>query len=266
MADSCAETTTAMTPPDTSPIGTDPSPTGARERRTGAAIHLLTASGAVAGFAALQAVIRGDIRASLLWLIVCQVLDGLDGPIARKFEVSTHAPNVDGHILDLIVDYVTCVIVPVELIFRLDLLPRDWILALSAAIILTSALWFSRTDQETSDDWFNGFPAAWNIVIPTFIILDVGKNWASAITIVLCAAQLTSVKIPHMTKVRAIRPLTMTIVVIYLADLTWLSAIYPNDPKWAMAILLIGPIYIAMISIWRTWFSRRSVFGLRIAS
>ncbi len=266
MADSYVETTTAMTPPDSSPSGADRTPTGARERRTSAAIHVLTASGAVAGFVALQAAIRGDIRASLLWLIVCQVLDGLDGPIARKFEVSTHAPNVDGHILDLIVDYVTCVIVPVQLIFTLDLLPRNWTLVLSAAIILTSALWFSRTDQETSDAWFNGFPAAWNIVIPTFIILDTGQNWATAITIVLCAAQLTSIKIPHMTKVRAVRPLTMTIVVIYLANLTWLSATYPDGPKWAMAILLLGPIYIATISIWRTWFSHRTIFGLRIAS
>lgn len=254
-----------MIPSSSPPAGNQVS-TSTRERRTGAAIHVLTASGAVAGFAALQAAIRGDIRAALLWLIVCQVLDGLDGPIARRFEVSTHAPNVDGHILDLIVDYVTCVIVPVELIFRLDLLPRDWILALSAAIILTSALWFSRTDQETPDAWFNGFPAAWNIVIPSFIILDTGKNWATAITIVLCAAQLTSIKIPHMTKVRAIRKLTLTIVVVYLADLTWLSAIYPERPRWALAILLLGPIYIAAISIWRTWFSHRAIFGYRITN
>ena len=266
MASSCPETTTAMTPPNPPPSGADQTPSGARERRAGAAIHVLTASGAVAGFVALQASIRGDIHSALLWLIVCQVLDGLDGPIARRFEVSTHAPNVDGHILDLIVDYVTCVIVPVELIFRLELLPRHWILPLSAAIILTSALWFSRTDQETPDAWFNGFPAAWNIVIPTFIILDTGKNWATAITIVLCASQLTSIKIPHMTKVRAIRPLTLSIVVIYLADLTWLSATYPDGPNWALAILLLGPTYIAMISIWRTWFSHRAIFGLRIAS
>lgn len=253
-----------MAASDITPIGAEQTPSENRLRRTGAAIHVLTASGAVAGFAALQAAIRGDIRASLLWLIVCQILDGLDGPIARKFDVSTHAPNVDGHILDLIVDYVTCVVVPVELIFRLDLLPHRWILVLSAAIILTSALWFSRTDQETSDAWFNGFPAAWNIVIPTFILLDTGKNWATAITIALCAAQLTSIKVPHMTKVRAIRPLTMTVVIIYLADLTWLSAIYPDGPRWAMAILLIGPIYIFKISIWRTWFSHRSIIGLRI--
>jgi len=54
--------------------------------------------------------------------------------------------------------------------------------------------------------------------------------------------------------------------VIYLANLTWLSAVYPDSPSWAMVILLLGPIYTAMISIWRTWFSNRTIFGLRITS
>ena len=235
-----------------------------RLRHAGTAIHVLTASGAIAGFISLQAAIRGDIRSALLWLVVCQVLDGLDGPIARKLDVTTHAPNIDGHILDLIVDYVTCVIVPVQLIFRLNLLPHRWTLIIGATIILTSALWFARTDQETSDSWFNGFPAAWNIVVPTFIILDTGRVWAAIISIGLCGLQLTHIKFPHVIKVRALRPATYTVVVIYLVALTVLSATYPNGPRPFLYILLIGPIYIAAISIWRTWLSHRSFFGLSL--
>jgi phosphatidylcholine synthase len=65
-------------------------------KRAGYALHVMTASGAVAGLLALQAVIDGNIRGALLWLVVCQVLDGLDGPIARKIDVVIHAPRVDG--------------------------------------------------------------------------------------------------------------------------------------------------------------------------
>ena len=43
-------------------------------------IHVLTASGAIAGLVALQNVVDGNIRAGLIWLIVYQVLDGVDGP------------------------------------------------------------------------------------------------------------------------------------------------------------------------------------------
>ena len=53
-------------------------------RRAGYALHVLTASGAVVGMLALQAIIDNRIRAALLLLIVSQILDGLDGPIARK--------------------------------------------------------------------------------------------------------------------------------------------------------------------------------------
>ena len=58
-------------------------------RRKAFAVHVLTASGAITGLLALQSVIDGNIRAALLWLIACQILDGIDGPIARKDRKST---------------------------------------------------------------------------------------------------------------------------------------------------------------------------------
>ena len=109
-------------------------------RRAGYVIHVMTASGAVAGLLALQAVFDDRWRAALLWLIVCQVLDGLDGPIARKFDVTIHAPIIDGHVLDLVVDYVTCVVVPVALLARLALLPDHYETLVAGTIFLTSAL------------------------------------------------------------------------------------------------------------------------------
>ena len=85
-------------------------------------IHSLTAFGAIAGLISLERFINGEIRQGLLWLILCQLIDGVDGPIARKIDITIHATRFDGHILDLVVDYVTCVIVPVAMIIRLNLL------------------------------------------------------------------------------------------------------------------------------------------------
>ena len=75
-------------------------------RRAGYALHVLTASGAVIGMLALQGVVDGEIRIALLWLIASQILDGLDGPIARGLDVEIHAPLIDGHVLDLVVQRV----------------------------------------------------------------------------------------------------------------------------------------------------------------
>jgi len=140
-------------------------------RRAGYVLHVMTAFGAVAGMISLQAVIDGRYRDALLWLLAAQILDGLDGPIARKIDVEFYADRIDGHILDLVVDYITCVLVPLALLVRLELLPTHFETLVAGAVFLFSALWFARTDLETDDHWFNGFPAAWNLVVPTFLIV-----------------------------------------------------------------------------------------------
>jgi len=238
--------------------------TSQSQRRTGFSIHVLTASGALAGLVALQSVIDGHIRAALLWLIVCQILDGIDGPIARKFDVSLHAPHIDGHVLDLVIDYVTCVVVPTVLLIRMDVVEPRVTMTISGLILITSALWFARTDQETEDVWFNGFPAMWNIVIPTFILLGTSQRYAAMICIVFCIAQLTMVKFPHLVRVQALRPATYTATVIYFGAFILLSARYPDGPQWAQNIILVCPIYLVAIVVWRTFFPHRKILGLSI--
>lgn len=240
--------------------------TSQSQRRTGFSIHLLTASGALAGLIALQSVIDGHIRSALLWLIVCQILDGIDGPIARRFDVSLHAPHIDGHVLDLVIDYVTCVVVPTVLLIRMDVVEPRLTMTISGLILVTSALWFARTDQETEDVWFNGFPAMWNIVIPTFILLGTSQRFAAIICMLFSMTQLTMVKFPHLVRVQALRPTTYTATAIYFSAFILLSAQYPNGPQWARNIILIAPAYLVAIVLWRTFFPNKTIFGLSITT
>ena len=226
-------------------------------KRAGYALHVMTASGAVAGLLALQAIIDNNIRGALLWLVVCQVLDGLDGPIARKIDVVIHAPRVDGFILDLIVDYLTCVVVPVALLVRLEILPHDFQTIIAGLILLTSALWFARSDIETEDHWFNGFPAVWNLAVPTYLVLNLDKNTVAVITLVLCFSQLTTIKFPHIIRVQSFRYLTLPAGIIYIGNLFYLSWSYSNTTgihhQVVSEILMsVFPLYIAVISLWRT--------------
>jgi phosphatidylcholine synthase len=235
--------------------------TAQQSKRAGYVLHVMTASGAVAGMLALEAVISGHLRAALIWLIVCQVLDGLDGPLARKLDVTIHASRIDGHILDLVVDYLTCVVVPVALLLSQGLLPSHYATAIAALIFLSSALWFARTDQETSDHWFNGFPAVWNLVIPTLLIIGADKNGVLVVTLVLSALQLTNFKIPHLVRVAKLRNLTLPLTMLYLIDLTFLSWNFSDLGGQKINIeqevfLIAFPIYVAILSIWRTWFAK----------
>lgn len=60
-------------------------------------------------------------------------------------------------------------------------------------------------------------------------------------------------------------------MLLYLLALTVLSATFENadllsGPRWAYWMLTITPLYLLFIVIWRTWFSRRKVFGVSILS
>lgn len=224
-----------------------------RKTVAGYLIHSITAFGAIAGLISLEEFINGDIQSGLLWLIICQIIDGFDGPIARRIDIHLHATRFDGHILDLVVDYVTCVMVPVAMLIRLDLLNNKFSFLFCAAIIFTGALWFARTDQETEDHWFNGFPAAWNLVIPTFIILDTKESYVQLIILTLCVLSLTKLKFPHLVKVEFMRGLTWTLALVYFISLTWLSVQYPNGPDSIKPVLILFPLYIFAISIYHSW-------------
>ncbi|MGZ8998791.1 MAG: CDP-alcohol phosphatidyltransferase family protein, partial [Allosphingosinicella sp.] len=127
------------------------------------AVHAFTASGVVIALLSLLAVERGDFLAALLWLMLGLAIDGVDGSLARWARVKTQAPRIDGDTLDLIIDYLTFVLVPTLLILHSGLLPEalgPWL----AALILVSSLYnLTRRDLKSDDNYFRGFPANWNV-------------------------------------------------------------------------------------------------------
>ncbi|MEY2814657.1 MAG: hypothetical protein RIS05_405 [Actinomycetota bacterium] len=233
-------------------------------RRAGYALHVLTASGAVIGMLALQGVVDGEVRIALLWLIASQILDGLDGPIARGLDVEIHAPLIDGQILDLVVDYVTCVVVPVAFMLNFGMLPEKYEALIAGFIFLTSALWFARSDIETDEHWFNGFPAVWNLAVPTFLVFKLSPSEVAIYTLVLGMSQLTYFKVPHIVRVSQLRRITLPFSVIYLGNLTYLSWTYSKvtgvQSNLVSEIILVAfPAYLLLFGIYKTWFSKKRV-------
>src|SRR5262245_52409289 len=78
----------------------------------GFAIHILTASGAALALLALIAAVDRAWSAMFLWLGLALIVDGIDGPLARRFDVARTLPRWSGDTLDLVVDFVTYVFVP----------------------------------------------------------------------------------------------------------------------------------------------------------
>lgn len=165
-------------------------------------VHMFTASGAMLALLALIAIEREQWRLALLWLFVAVVVDGVDGSFARWARVKEQAPRIDGDTLDLVVDYLTYVFVPTIFIWRAGLVPAALAPWLAAAIQISSLYLFSRSDMKTSDNYFRGFPALWNLVAFYLFVLQAGAVAGAIVVTVLVALTFAPVHFVHPFRVR----------------------------------------------------------------
>jgi phosphatidylcholine synthase len=213
-----------------------------RKIRNAWAVHALTASGVIVGYVGLNSVIDGHARAAILWLVGALILDGVDGPIARKLDVGLRIPTLNGNSLDLIIDYFTCTIVPVAFVNKFGVLPEDTVGPMCFAILFVSALWMARTDQETADGWFNGFPAEWNMIIPSLFLIRADPWVNFVICVIFCVLTLSRVQFAHPVSVREHRSISLTFMIAWLASMTWL-AIAQHDIRSVRIVMIVASLW-----------------------
>lgn len=202
--------------------------------------------------AALVAVVDYSPRVAIVWLLVAQVIDGIDGPIARRWLSDTAKPKYDGYILDLVIDYVTCVLVPAFFMYQFNVVPRNAIgMATIAAVLGSSALWFSRTEIENEEHWFLGFPASWNMIIPTIFIVSPRTDINVLICIGLSILSLTDIQFPHVLKVKTFRRCTITLMIVWSLLMVLDSYLLPETNVVLKYAILIGPAWLAFVVVSR---------------
>lgn len=215
-------------------------------------VHALTASGALLGFLALEAAFRADTPQTFLWLVIALVVDAIDGPLARSLGVDRATPNIDGAVLDLVVDYLTYVVAPVAWMFNAGIWPAPIALALSAYVLTTSLYTFARRDMKADSADFRGFPAVWNLVAAGFAATAAAPWPAAILTLSLGALTFTNLKVVHPIRVKALRPVTLTAVMAWIAATGALIA----SPHWnesaMLALWWMATAYLVGLCLWRS--------------
>jgi phosphatidylcholine synthase len=101
------------------------------------------------------------------------LIDAVDGALARLADVKTYAPQIDGALLDNIVDYLNYVVTPCFfLLVKPGMLPEEYSIAVISIISLSSAYQFCQNGAKTPDHFFKGFPCYWNIGVFYMCILN----------------------------------------------------------------------------------------------
>ena len=226
------------------------------------AVHGFTASGAVLGFLAIISILNNDLTGAFLWLGLALLIDGIDGTLARKIGVTDKTPNIDGSTLDNVIDYLNYVIIPALMIYWFQLVPIGMEIFLPAGIFAVSLYTFANLNMKTSDYYFSGFPAVWNLVVLYFYILDSTKwlnGWFNAgIIIFFYILTFIPIKFVHPLRVKKLRNINLFATILWSATTLKLVTINPigsifSNEKIVISIWILSSIYFAIICISRSF-------------
>jgi phosphatidylcholine synthase len=214
-------------------------------------VHILTAAGAGLAFLALIFATLGAWGAMFVTFGIALLVDGIDGPLARRLQVAERLPRWSGDVLDLVVDFLTYVFVPAYAIAVGGLIPIEFAIPCCLLIVVTGALYFSDRDMKLSGHYFRGFPAVWNLVAFYLFVLTPPPFVAAGAIVVL--AGLTFVPLPflHPLRVTRWRWLTISALVLWgaLAVVTVWRDFRPG--VWIVAALCLLAIYFIMAGLIR---------------
>lgn len=209
-----------------------------------ALVHVLTALGVVCALAGTLAVAQQNYELMFAWLGLAFLIDGIDGPLARRVDIKERLPRFSGERLDLIIDYLTYVFVPVLALINAGYLPSTLSVAIGAAILLSSLFHFSDTGSKSDDNSFVGFPAIWNIIAFYVFVFQPPPIFVALICTVCIALTFVPTRWVHPMRVEARRPVTLTALAAWFAAAAvavWGG--FATTPAWAHAILVVVGIY-----------------------
>ena len=229
-----------------------------QEKFIGILVHLLTGFGIIAGYFALIAVMNNNQKEAFLWLGLAFLIDSIDGTLARKFDVKKNLPNIDGKMLDSIIDFFNYVIIPSIMIYWFRYVPDQFAVLIPAILIFISIYSYVNLNILTNDNYYNGFPAIWNVIVLYFYIFGTSQNFNLILLTLLIFLKFSPLKCIHPLRVKKFKNLSIFFAIIWfftsalLILIKQLNQISINE-IFIMFFWVISNIYFIVISLSKTF-------------
>ncbi len=229
-----------------------------QEKFIGILVHLLTGFGIIAGYFALIAVMNNNQKEVFLWLGLAFLIDSIDGTLARKFDVKKNLPNIDGKMLDSIIDFFNYVIIPSIMIYWFRYVPDQFAVLIPAILIFISIYSYVNLNILTNDNYYNGFPAIWNVIVLYFYIFGTSQNFNLILLTLLIFLKFSPLKCIHPLRVKKFKNLSIFFAIIWfftsalLILIKQLNQISINE-IFIMFFWVISNIYFIVISLSKTF-------------
>ena len=229
-----------------------------QEKFLGILVHLFTGFGIIAGYFALIAVINNNQKEAFLWLGLAFLIDSVDGTLARKFNVKKNLPNIDGKMLDSIIDFFNYVIIPSIMIYWFKYVPDQFALLIPAILIFISIYSYVNLNILTNDNYYNGFPAIWNVIVLYFYIFGTSQNVNLILLTLLIFLKFSPLKCIHPLRVKRFKKLSIIFAIIWFLTSALLILIKQSNQIsineiFIMFFWVISNIYFIVISLSKTF-------------
>ena len=227
-------------------------------RSLGWLVHMFTASGACIGVLSLVAIYEGKELLALWLMAAAIVIDSVDGMFARMVKIKDVVPEIDGALLDNIVDFVNYTIVPTFFLLVTGMLPPIWSVVCVIAIIFASSYQFTQYDAKTTDHFFKGFPSYWNIAVFYLFFWQMTPVTNMVILMVLAVLSFVPIKyvypsrLDYLTNNRYMRYAMVFITLLWGAATLGLLFLYPRTSHFLVGISLGYVLVYIGISLYRT--------------
>jgi phosphatidylcholine synthase len=215
------------------------------------AVHVFTACGAACALLALVAAVRNEWPMMFAWLGLALVIDGVDGALARRLHVANLLPRWSGDVLDLVVDILNYVFVPAYALAASGLLPAHLAIALGVLIVVTGSLYFADGLMKTSDYYFRGFPALWNVAAFYLFILKPVPWISAAVIVVLSVLTFVPFHVVHPVRIAHLRVVTTVALAFWAALAVFAVAQNLDPPTWTPPALCLLALYFVVIGFLR---------------
>ncbi len=237
-------------------------------------VHLFTASGAVFAVFSLTYIAEHNWYKAYLLLVIAVLVDAFDGLLARWVQVKKVLSEIDGSLLDNIIDFLVWSIIPAFIVWEAQLVPHNiYGIAVISLICIASTYQFCRSDAKSNIDsakkgflgssdqdyFFRGFPSAWILLIYFLVFGSTGKVFNTVILTIFAVLSFMPIKCIYPTRTRMWKKANIIITGVWLLALLATFFDYEPLPRWFMLLSIGYAIYYVIGSVKLTWKLRTSI-------
>lgn len=220
------------------------------------AVHLFTSLGLLSAFMAIVAIDQLHWRSAFIWLLICFIIDSLDGTLARRYDVENVLPYMDGKSIDFVIDFAAYAIIPTYFFYKAGMADDIFMPICIIVMLLSSALYYGKKNMVVQEQYFMGFPVLWNFVVFYQFFIFQNTLWLNTISVLLFGMlHFAPLRFAYPSRTKKFFKVHLMVSILGLIATLGVLYFYPSRWLYLEIIAGFGSIYFILFAFYDTIYS-----------